>query len=98
MSKQSHTPGPFFTRYIQHIGESSKNFWGIYAPPEGGRGAADKIARVYKESDANLIAAAPEMLEALELILIQRENFDDEAAKNIYELATEAIAKARGEG
>ncbi len=31
--------------------------------------------------------------ETLALILVQRENFDDEAAANIYELATEALEK-----
>jgi hypothetical protein len=55
---------------------------------------ASKEARAVLEADANLIAAAPELYEALELIVEQREAFFTEHA---WKAAEAALAKARGE-
>ena len=46
-----------------------------------------------KESNANLIAAAPDLLEALEKIVLEFEGY----ASDGLDLAIAAIAKARGE-
>jgi hypothetical protein len=88
-----HTPGLW---QWQHDFNCSPNWCSITAKPD------DKltyIADVYRgEADACLIAAAPDMLEALEAIV----EYADEPAlcddpKVLVDLARAAIAKAKGE-
>ena len=55
-----------------------------------------RIAVVYQEDDATLIAAAPELYEALELVL-DTYGFDSSTDSSIWQTVTAALAKARGE-
>ena len=53
-----------------------------------------------QEANACLIAAAPDLLEALEELLAmcqRQENFSDDGDGRMFERASAAIAKARGE-
>lgn len=105
MSNQSHTPGPWELegRKIVSTSNSLIKFgyinkfnrkvivyqpW-LYSDPSGNE----------SESNARLIAAAPELLEALEGILANdgsRDCYDAMELRQFRELAKTAIAKATG--
>ena len=92
----AHTPGPWFI-------EDGENSWDLYAEQKG---HPKKIAKCPKQSieyaeywpdddDANLIAAAPELLAALKALV-------DTPAKDIHKFrvwdkAYQVIAKAEGD-
>lgn len=99
MSEQ-HTPGPWGFSYVRQVG----NAWDSYAisTPAGditvrtnpGQGCQRHIA------NARLIAAAPELLAALEALLGWHEAFpltQGEAELPVVQRARAAITKARGE-
>ena len=98
MSKH-HTPGP----WTYKLDEDCRNLsvTTAYAPTEivGGCGCCDS-PWVSCEADARLIAAAPELLEALEKIVRMFEGADDTvwAVEDYRQKARAAIAKAKGEG
>ena len=100
----THTPGPWVHAYVQSPYDSKEN------PETDDCYVVDKrgfhVAKVYspenqfvqhgEEANANLIAAAPEMLEALELVLNDNRlmnAMNKEQARAILD----AIRKARGE-
>ena len=61
MSK--HTKGPWKQQsYRMYASQSAKAEYPIHAPKKG------LIAKAFSENDARLIAAAPELLEALEAV------------------------------
>ena len=82
----SHTPGPWFVSMKPDWDEDGWIGVDVYDCDGGVFAVVDDepetIARPFCEADARLIAAAPEMLEALERIL---------------EVAEDALRKARGE-
>ena len=91
-----HTPGP----WINH-GRIPQN-GGL---PHSSVGAKTLLARVYSEAygdikqeaaNARLIAAAPDLLEALNAMLTHMGMDEDEWSKPTFEQARAAIAKARG--
>ena len=95
-----HTPGPW-----------DAIWWdtdGLYVGKEDTSAPVDVVARVESnnEADARLIAAAPDLLEALEglfreCVMIHRFGGDADntrAAREAEEAARAAIRKARGEG
>ena len=96
MSKH-HTPGP----WTYKLDEDCRNLsvTTAYAPTEivGGCGCCDS-PWVSCESDARLIAAAPDLLEALEGIaaLLEQLGFVSDASLTV-DAARAAIAKAKGE-
>lgn len=49
------------------------------------------------EANANLIAAAPDLLEALEGLLVTAENFGVGSSSDSHAAAIQAIARAKGE-
>jgi hypothetical protein len=51
---------------------------------------------VERDANASLIAASPEMLEALEAIVIDLQFSEIQTHKNLVDLARAAIAKAKG--
>ena len=104
MSETKHTPGPW-------VADDNEGFsmWKIYSrmSPSGSGVQGSRVADVIgdsAEADANaaLIAAAPELLEALRLLLAECEhqawigNMPDDRVE--FGIARAAIAKAKGEG
>lgn len=80
-----HTPGPW--KVADTLGE-----WDDYMV---GDGSGDKIvaARIYTKEDAHLIAAAPDLLAALE-VLVENGGI---GPRGMFDDASWAIAKAKGE-
>lgn len=80
-----HTPGPWSVG-----GKPSLKIWSGYKPGHG-----DVIAEVWRsgEVNANLIASAPELFEALSALI---DDFGD-ANGPLIDKAKAALAKARGE-
>lgn len=90
MSK--HTPGPWIARKVEGAGWPGQRGYAI----DFNEDQEQVVDFVYEEADALLIAAAPELLEALEYVLsvtIFAGNDGEDAEKK----ARSAIARARGE-
>jgi hypothetical protein len=100
-----HTPGPWKLGNAFGIKDKNGNWVSepirsVFANDETNDTGPSSICTAH-ESDAKLIAAAPEMLEALEFILMASD-FDGQpipivSARLITEKAKDAIRKARGE-
>ena len=95
----AHTPGP----WVPHVRVTGKNRggrqWTVGAEREAGR--ASPVCLIYgtwpvqrAEADARLIAAAPDLLDALKGMLASL--MPDECSGPRYERACAAIAKAEG--
>jgi len=80
-----HTPGPWIARKAGGSGWPGQRGWAI----DYNEDQEQVVDFVYEEADARLIAAAPDLLEALECLL--KADRDDVRA-----MARAAIAKARG--
>lgn len=105
MAEQSHTPGPWFPVWNGH-------YWDIctedreYAQSIGTTSANNVLGidKAQDRANARLIAAAPELLEALRLILPLAKGYRPEGqtataratCNSWVEAAEEAIAKATG--
>ena len=93
----SHTPGPwFFQTVFPHREDEDSYDWvmggdGSYVIQALGQSA--EAFWIKNPADRDLIAAAPDLLEALE----NWENDDGHMPPAIWELRNKAIAKARGE-
>ena len=102
-----HTKGPWEARKLECDGRMvNKAGWEIHTPNYDVCTLVFVGAPIRKEADANLIAAAPELLKALENIRDTIEScfvaggwvsLDVEEMQDIAEMARAAIAKARGE-
>ena len=100
MSK--HTPAPWSHSWIsgalRHIGKNvdSDSFW---FPDEDEDRETVNIPSYYTKGDVDLIASAPELLQALKT-LVERVNPNEQAIYNHmrkdWENAVQAIAKAEG--
>lgn len=87
MSK--HTPGPW---NIRQCGSG----WAI----DFNEDQEQVVDYVYEEADAHLIAAAPNLLECLEMIVAEADSYTARTGKPVYNWldgSRAAIAKARGE-
>lgn len=98
MSK--HTPGPWEIWPFKHAGAYSVS-------PVGKTDAEDVVAdKIHNESNARLIAAAPELLEALretlESLRVWQEQYDPDATDEVTDQTIRrgslAIARAEGKG
>lgn len=89
MSNQQHTPGPW--EILK--GDHGRTIYSI-GPLSSDEYAGTSWLEV-SEPDAHLIAAAPELLEALESVLVNC--LDSEGLAAAYTKARAAIAKAKGE-
>jgi hypothetical protein len=96
MTQAKHTPGPWRARKRVHSHKmrvwSSRDGHANYGVKPGDKIVAD----VDLASNAYLIAAAPDLLEALELVegcVVAMKHLDDAT----YALVSAAIAKAKGE-
>lgn len=81
-----HTPGPW-----QHGTENEGYFIA------NGELRPDIAKAIQSEADANLIAAAPDLLEALEAMVKCSQSLDLHTCANASQKASSAIAKATGE-
>ena len=80
-----HTPGPW------RVGDAGRT---IFGPPNG-EPSPETIAEIRLRKNARLIAAAPELFEALKVCQVRI--FMLEGSENSgYQTATDAIAKATG--
>lgn len=89
MEELKHTPKPWNAHQIKF------SFGAQCFEVNSGEDERHVIAGVYEKADAHLIAAAPEMLEALEMI-IKNKNFMHMLWSDKRTQIQKAIAKARG--
>ena len=96
MDKTKHTPGPWQVSYETDIS-------GFENDPENGCIGLVDVAHVYMrtvpgrhEANARLIAAAPELLEALAAVVCQYGNPDIHKWMAVINQASAAITKATG--
>lgn len=95
-NKPKHTSGPW--RLSKEFGFNGKGLVSVYANDE----TTDKGPSVIATTDsgtANLVAAAPEMLAMLELIVEQIDNYEEplDSHKWIRSKCLKAINKAKGD-
>ena len=99
MSEGKHTPGPWELEQEPH-----RYFWQIFGDyklvasvPTGGNKNSDE-QKARKRADAILVAAAPDLLEALERMIgkAYKQNWNDNYPEELGQ-AEAAIAKAKGE-
>jgi predicted RNA-binding protein Jag len=96
-----HTPGPWIKRAVPNAGLKGHIGYAIDFNEDQGR----VVDFVYEEADANLIAAAPDLLEAMELLLNSQFEPADSAGSwgsitltsEDWRSAKKAIAKAKGQ-
>ena len=89
MTKAEHTPGPW-----EVIPNDDARSWDVWGPDLS---IEAPICDVLSEANARFIAAAPDMLEALELCIKEFKGLAGAAAVAAYNAGKAAIAKARGE-
>lgn len=100
MSRNSHTPGPW---KVNTIGQHWNNQLLTHIEVTFGVDGECVCDTVYEMADANLIAAAPELLEALQLVMSEQSGGDKSCGHNgftctcPYDKAKAAIAKALGQ-
>jgi len=89
MSKSKHTPGPWYAvgRWVEHENEKIADICNC-DPESMGQGHLNRSDDEIR-ANARLIAAAPDMLNALEMLA---RVYDDP-----YDLVKTAIAQAKGE-
>ena len=98
MSK--HTPGPWVFEYDNDVGDNDDYFIEFFSVRT--QDSNELIARVEEKTDARLIAAAPDLLEALQVLCEYAETSNDFrygtlSTKFVRDVALPAIAKATGE-
>lgn len=84
----THTPGPWIRKKPEEYGPPSADWI---------EGDGRTVAYAYREADSRLIAAAPDLLEALEEISSRWTPAGSIFTNPSIERARAAIAKARGE-
>ncbi len=91
-----HTPGPWSPAYLDHAGQRVVKGEHI----EICTCWHHSVMSIEKEMEANarIIAAAPDMFEALDRSLSWLASYPGGGASECYDQARSAIAKARGEG
>ena len=76
----------------------TENLWSVCRRQECGNvTVSDVIAENIEHYDALIFAAAPEMLEALQMLMPQEPQEADSYDRAMWDAARTAIAKARGE-
>lgn len=106
-TESKHTPGPWIEDHFQYAGEHQRD---IYAElSDGSRVQVAAVAEMLgfrphweAEANANLMAAAPDLLEALEkvaghFLMLATGNMPAESYADDFNAAQAAIARARGE-
>jgi len=98
----THTPGPWEVGYDPEDYEDCQSVWYFTQPPNEGAGA-EIAGRICEPANAHLIAASPDLLEALillveecdETLAIEPDDLNSEMRARA-EIAHAAIAKATG--
>jgi len=103
-TKSKHTPGPWEYRPNKY------DDWGVVRSADGLPVAQACVGRWYKDFDAHrvnktdpgeanarLIAAAPDLLDALEMLISNHDNCGQPRMLNVIPAARAAIAKAKGD-
>lgn len=81
-----------------HVVNDSQGFDNIHHAPAGDGDTGDIVATCYQDSDhAHLIAAAPDMFDALARAMKWLAISDDVRCEKDFKAAEAALAKARGE-
>ncbi|WP_341959239.1 hypothetical protein [Pseudomonas sp. RC10] len=90
----NHTPGPWVVREVPNFGLPSQVGYAI----DFNEDQEQVVDFVYEKPDAHLIAAAPELLAALEQLLgkAYKQNWNDLYPDQLA-VAEAALAKARGD-
>lgn len=95
MKENKHTKGPWFAVVTDTTGVGNPALWDITC--KNGGIIAESIG--HNEADANLISAAPDLLDALDLLLNKvnvHYGVQDKHLISVIEKAEMAIAKAKG--
>lgn len=87
----AHTPGPWHVRHLFGRDEFGV-FWTDPSFADKRQFRVDNRCGEFKEADARLIAASPDMLAALQNL----ENDDGSIPSHAWEMVQKAIAKATG--
>ncbi len=102
----THTPGPWIASHRR--GQDGNYRTEVYSPEHGGIATCDwtmkhcgnGVTETYREANARLIAAAPEMLEALRRAVVALAGATVHAPEldlmDDYQIVSAAIAKAQG--
>lgn len=95
MTEQKHTPGPWIARKTGGQGWPGQRGWAI----DFNEDQEQVVDFVYEAADAKLIAAAPDMLEALIKLHLSLKQLNDcgdvgQMVADYVEIAQAAIAKA----
>ena len=92
----SYTKGPWIAREVSGAGWPGQRGFAI----DFNEDQEQVVDFVYEEADAHLIAAAPDLLEVLEMIVSEADSYTARTGKPVYNWlnpARAAIAKAKGE-
>lgn len=101
MSEQRWTPGPWQVKFdedwmdtmiIAPGGAATAKAWDLWEDSEDG-----KVTQMPTDANAHLIAAAPELYEALRITKVHLEASGFDAKGKVVAQANAALAKARGE-
>lgn len=80
-----------------HVIADSQGYANIHHKSDDDGDTGDIVATCFQDDDhAHLIAAAPELYDALQLVL-DTYGFDSSTDSSIWQTVTAALAKARGE-
>lgn len=97
MSENKHTPGPWFATRPEH----AHGWWIVSTDQDGDNCVDDSGDGGFEEANARLIAAAPDMLDALKILVnadyetVTQEGKPCIPLQRLY-IAMAAIAKAEG--
>lgn len=93
------TPGPWESKKVGFAHDAPHCVFRVEVRSGRRTHRLDDLRGGFTKDDARLIASAPELLEALEQIVVRAAYADDEdVAPDVRSIALTAIAKARGEG
>ncbi len=96
MNETKHTPGPWHTGGTSFPGTDRARM-NVWSPTPKGMQSGDIIAANCKPADARLIAAAPELLDALRVVASDGwVDLPISEQDRWLKLSTKAIAKAEG--
>jgi len=84
--ENKHTPAPWRVRTLENFG------WNIVYYNNGDKFDIKRISKVNEEANANLIAAAPELLQEMESLAQALEDTGHEPPQSFFD----AMNKARG--